>query len=104
MTLTELLKQVEAGVIDRNRAISAYCKMNGYTADNIADAENALFPDVVDLLPSTAVKLTSIFEPKDTLIVNIPATAENINDRVVESFCKANNITFNAQYHDWRLV
>lgn len=47
MTLTELLKQVEAGVIARNRAISAYCKMNGYTADNVADAEEALYGNVL---------------------------------------------------------
>lgn len=103
MTLTELLKQVEAGVIDRNRAISAYCKMNGYTADNIADAENALFPDVVDLLPSTAVKLIRDFE-EDTLIVNISVPADKITDKVVLSFCLANDITFEPKYHEWRLV
>lgn len=47
MTITELVKLVEAGIIERNRAISAYCKMNGYTADNVADAEEALYGGVL---------------------------------------------------------
>ncbi len=47
MTLTQLVKLVEAGIIERGRGISAYCKMNGYTADNVADAEEALYGNVL---------------------------------------------------------
>lgn len=43
MTLETLINLVEQGFIEKDRAISYFCKHNGYSTKNIAQAEQVLY-------------------------------------------------------------